>query len=42
MKIVVCGKGGNGKSTIVALLPNEALNKGYQVLVIEYATRSAS
>ena len=42
MKIAVCGKGGSGKSTIVALLANEALNRGYQVLVIEDTTRSAS
>ena len=40
MKIAVCGKGESGKSTIVALLAT--LNKGYQVLVIEDTTRSAS
>ena len=35
MKISVCGKGGSGKSTIVALLANEALKRGYQVLVVD-------
>jgi len=35
MKISVCGKGGSGKSTIVSLLANEALKKGYQVLVVD-------
>jgi len=35
MKISVCGKGGSGKSTIVVLLTNEALKRGYQVLVVD-------
>jgi CO dehydrogenase maturation factor len=35
MKIAVCGKGGSGKSTIVALLADEARNKGYKVLVVD-------
>jgi len=35
MKIAVCGKGGSGKSTIVALLANEARAKGYKVLVVD-------
>jgi len=35
MKISVCGKGGSGKSTIVALLANEALNRGYQVVIVD-------
>jgi CO dehydrogenase maturation factor len=35
MKISVCGKGGSGKSTIVTLLANEALGRGYQVLVVD-------
>jgi CO dehydrogenase nickel-insertion accessory protein CooC1 len=35
MKISVCGKGGSGKSTIVTLLANEALARGYHVLVVE-------
>ncbi|MCK4273661.1 MAG: adenylyl-sulfate kinase [Dehalococcoidales bacterium] len=35
MKISVCGKGGSGKSTIVVLLANEALKRGYQVLVVD-------
>ena len=35
MKISVCGKGGSGKSTIVALLANEARAKGYRVLVVD-------
>jgi len=35
MKIAVCGKGGSGKSTIVSLLANEALARGYRVLVVD-------
>ena len=35
MRIAVCGKGGSGKSTIVALLANEALHRGYRVLVVD-------
>jgi CO dehydrogenase maturation factor len=35
MKIAVCGKGGNGKSTVVALLANEALGRDYKVLVVD-------
>ena len=42
MKIAVRGKGGNGKSTVVALLAKEALNEGYHILIIEDTTRSAS
>jgi len=35
MKISVSGKGGGGKSTIVALLANEAQVRGYHVLVVD-------
>jgi len=35
VKISVCGKGGSGKSTVVALLANEARTKGYRVLVVD-------
>jgi len=35
MKISVCGKGGSGKSTIVALLTGAAQEKGYSVLVVD-------
>jgi CO dehydrogenase maturation factor len=35
MKISVCGKGGSGKSTMVALLANVAQKKGYSVLVVD-------
>jgi len=35
MKISICGKGGSGKSTIVALLANEARARGYRVLVVD-------
>jgi CO dehydrogenase maturation factor len=35
MKISVCGKGGSGKSTLVALLANEARARGYHVLVVD-------
>jgi CO dehydrogenase maturation factor len=35
MKISICGKGGSGKSTVVALLANEARLRGYRVLVVD-------
>ncbi len=35
MKISVCGKGGSGKSTVVALLAQEARARGYPVLVVD-------
>jgi CO dehydrogenase maturation factor len=35
MKISVCGKGGSGKSTVVALLTSAAQEKGYSVLVVD-------
>jgi CO dehydrogenase maturation factor len=35
MKISVCGKGGSGKSTVVALLANETRTRGYRVLVVD-------
>ncbi len=35
MKILVCGKGGSGKSTIAALLAKNLLLKGYRVLVVD-------
>ena len=35
MKILICGKGGSGKSTISALLANELASKGYKVLVVD-------
>jgi CO dehydrogenase maturation factor len=34
-KLAVCGKGGSGKSSIVALLANEIRERGYQVLVVD-------
>ena len=35
MKISVCGKGGSGKSTVVALLANEAVAQKLRVLVVD-------
>ena len=35
MKILVCGKGGSGKSTISALLSKELARNGRNVLVID-------
>lgn len=35
MKISVCGKGGSGKSSIVALLASGIQHRGYQVLVVD-------
>lgn len=34
-KIAVCGKGGSGKSTVVALVVNDLRDRGYQVLVVD-------
>lgn len=34
-KIAVCGKGGSGKSTVVALLANSLRDRGYRVLVVD-------
>jgi len=35
MKILVCGKGGSGKSTVAALLAKSLLSEGYRVLVVD-------
>ncbi len=35
MKVLVCGKGGSGKSTITALLAKAMARKGYNVLVVD-------
>lgn len=35
MKILVCGKGGSGKSTVTALLAKSMADKGYNVLVVD-------
>ncbi len=35
MKVLVCGKGGCGKSTIVAMLAKYLVNEGYRVLVVD-------
>ena len=35
MKVLVCGKGGCGKSTVVALLSKALANRGYDVLVVD-------
>ena len=35
MKMSVCGKGGSGKSAIVALIANEMQQRGHQVLVVD-------
>ena len=34
-KIAVCGKGGSGKSTVVALLTHGARDRGCRVLVVD-------
>jgi CO dehydrogenase maturation factor len=34
-KIAICGKGGSGKSTVVALLAGGLRDRGYRVLVID-------
>jgi len=35
MKILICGKGGSGKSTIASMLAKNLLQKGYRVLVVD-------
>jgi len=35
MKIIVCGKGGSGKSTLSALMAIEMKNRGYGVLLVD-------
>ena len=35
MKILICGKGGSGKSTISSLLAKDLETKGYRVLVVD-------
>jgi CO dehydrogenase maturation factor len=35
MKVLICGKGGSGKSTISALVAKSLLAKGYRVLVVD-------
>ena len=35
MKLAVCGKGGSGKSTLVALLAHQALARGRRVVVLD-------
>ncbi len=35
MKVLVCGKGGSGKSTVAALLAKSMAKRGYEVLVVD-------
>lgn len=35
MKVLVCGKGGSGKSTVAALLAKSIVRRGYRVLVVD-------
>lgn len=35
MKILICGKGGSGKSTIASILAKDLQNEGYRVLVVD-------
>ncbi len=35
MKIMVCGKGGTGKSSIAALMGIELARRGYEVVVVD-------
>ncbi|MCL1970082.1 MAG: P-loop NTPase [Candidatus Bathyarchaeota archaeon] len=35
MKILICGKGGSGKSTVTTLLANNLQTKGYRIIVVD-------
>jgi len=35
MRIIICGKGGGGKSTITALMAGVLAEKGYEVHVVD-------
>ncbi|XHH09933.1 MAG: AAA family ATPase [Candidatus Bathyarchaeia archaeon] len=35
MKILICGKGGSGKSTVASLLAKDLQKKGYRILVVD-------
>jgi CO dehydrogenase maturation factor len=35
MKLMICGKGGSGKSTIAALLAKEMIKRDYRVLLVD-------
>ncbi len=35
MKLVICGKGGSGKSTVSALIAQEIASRGEMVLVVD-------
>ena len=35
MKVLICGKGGSGKSTVTALLAKAMARRGYNVLVVD-------
>ncbi len=35
MKVLICGKGGSGKSTMTTLLSRNLKNRGYQVLLVD-------
>jgi len=35
MKISICGKGGSGKSALTALLANQAVARGLEVVVVD-------
>ncbi|MBC8459401.1 MAG: hypothetical protein H8D67_15530 [Deltaproteobacteria bacterium] len=35
MKISVCGKGGSGKSALTTLLANQAISRGFGVIVVD-------
>ena len=35
MKVLICGKGGSGKSTLSALIEKKKKNRGYRVLLVD-------
>jgi len=35
MKILICGKGGSGKSTVSVLIAKTLKNRGYKVLLVD-------
>ncbi|RLI35693.1 ATP-binding protein, partial [Candidatus Bathyarchaeota archaeon] len=42
MKVLVCGKGGSGKSVITAMLARELARRGFKILVVDMDESNAT